>query len=374
MCCPRAIILLIASLLLASAFSSPRLPSSSAANDRGIATSRAAMRRRPAATSHMLHHPNIKASSHHDGAVTALRGGFLDLMCTGAAASPQSLFNLLLSALAGSSVIWKLVDLIKASMSSKADDKPADVKSLQTRFLIVFWLLRMADWLQGPYFYEVYSSKIINGASLSLDMVSKLFLIGFATTGIFGPFIGRIVDQQGRRLGTLLFAALYALSALSAQSTSLAVLALGRIAGGLGTSLLFSAPEAWLVGEHQREKFDGRWLGQTFGWAYSGDALVAITAGQIASMSANARGPTGPFLTSIGFLVIGSILAALTWRENIATKQTSQSSSPSAATEKSSIFDAMKDVLADKRILLVGAVQALFEVRLHLDAANAINR
>lgn len=49
--------------------------------------------------------------------------------------------------------------------------------------------------------------------------------------------------------------------------------------GGLGTSLLFSAPETWLVSEHNKQGFDGKYLGQTFGLAYFGDAIVAILAG-----------------------------------------------------------------------------------------------
>jgi MFS family permease len=52
----------------------------------------------------------------------------------------------------------------------------------------------------------VYSSKILNGAPVSLDLVSKLFLVGFASTGLFGPFIGRLVDTVGRKAGTLAFA------------------------------------------------------------------------------------------------------------------------------------------------------------------------
>lgn len=74
--------------------------------------------------------------------------------------------------------------VLTLSWSGSDDTKPSNVKSLQARFLVVFWLLRMADWLQGPYFYEVYSSKVINGLPVSLDLVSKLFLIGFATTGL----------------------------------------------------------------------------------------------------------------------------------------------------------------------------------------------
>ena len=63
------------------------------------------------------------------------------------------------------------------------------------------------------------------------------------------------------------------------QYIRIQVLLFGRLMGGLGTSLLFSAPEAWMVGEHNKEKHAGKWLGQTFGLAYAGDAVVAIIAG-----------------------------------------------------------------------------------------------
>ena len=83
-----------------------------------------------------------------------------------------------------------------------------------------------------------------------------------------------MVDSLGRKRGSLAFATLYALSAISTRATSLPLLYAGRVAGGLGTCLLFSAPEAWLVSEHQRSKFDMKFLGQTFGLAYLGDAIV----------------------------------------------------------------------------------------------------
>jgi hypothetical protein len=50
---------------------------------------------------------------------------------------------------------------------------------------------------------------------------------------------------------------MYMLTALSTRSNSLRVLVLGRILGGTATSLLFSAPEAWMVGEHSRLSLSG---------------------------------------------------------------------------------------------------------------------
>ena len=219
--------------------------------------------------------------------VLTLRGGLSslsDLQRT-IGATPDNLFNGLFLGLCGAAALWKFADATSGKQTGASEaTKPAEVRDLQIKFLSVFWLMRMADWLQGPYFYEVYASKVLGGQKVSLDMVSKLFLVGFASTGVFGPWIGRFVDSYGRKAGTILFAVLYSLGALSTRSSLLPLLLLGRVAGGIGTSLLFSAPEAWLVGEHQRNKFDGKWLGETFGWAYSGDSLVAITAGQLASM------------------------------------------------------------------------------------------
>lgn len=161
-------------------------------------------------------------------------------------------------------------------------------------------------------------------------------------------------------LGTILFTILYGLAAISTRSNLLLILLLGRVAGGIGTSLLFSAPEAWLVGEHQGRGFDGKWLGQTFGWAYAGDALVAITAGQLASIMDSKQGPTGPFTLSLGFLLGGAILALLRWKENTAPKDSSSSGNDLT------IKDAVTKVLEDKRILFVGAVQALFEGAMYI--------
>jgi Protein of unknown function (DUF791). len=193
--------------------------------------------------------------------------------------SPLSLFNKNLLGLALATVFLKLANRLsnqqdkesKASSSTDANGKtitatkPAAVQSLQIRFLLVFWLLRCADWLQGPYFYQVYSSKVFQGVPASLAVVSNLFLTGFASTALFGPLVGRWCDSKGRKRGTLLFAFLYSLGAASTKSQILWVLLLGRVMSGIGTSLLFSAPESWLVGEAMSVESGGKYLGETFG-------------------------------------------------------------------------------------------------------------
>ena len=107
----------------------------------------------------------------------------------------------------------------------------------------------------------MYASKIFNGAPATLSMISQLFLTGFASPALFGPLVGRLSDQYGRKLGTLAFCLLYSLGAASTKSPLLWVLLLGRVMSGIGTSLLFSAPEAWLVGEALEKKKGGDYLG-----------------------------------------------------------------------------------------------------------------
>jgi MFS family permease len=248
--------------------------------------------------------------------------------------------------------------------------KPSQVKSLQFRFLIVFWLLRLSDWLRGPYFYEVFSAKSKDSV-FSYDTISKLFLVGFTVSGLFGPFMGKFVDEVGRKAGTLLFVLVYSLSAVSLQSNYLPILILGRICSGLGTALLFSAPEAWIVSEfHELNSVDQKWLSQTFSWAYAGDSVVAILAGQLASVVANRSGPTSPFTASIGFLLVAAVLILNSWKENKIVHgeaDTNNNSNVNTAPKKISlVFGALKEIQSNRKILLLGMIQALFEGAMYI--------
>jgi MFS family permease len=286
-------------------------------------------------------------------------------------ATPQALFNTLLTGLALTTTIFKVAQRIsrKSSTSDTEKDstleKSAEVKSLQARFLAVFWLLRCSDWLQGPYFYEVYASKVINGIPASMALVSRLFLTGFASTALFGPLVGRAADQYGRKKATLAFSLIYSLGALSTKSPLLIFLFLGRVMSGIGTSLLFSAPESWLVGAAQSSGNQAA-LGETFGLAYAGDSLVAIAAGQLAGLAASQRGPTGPFELSTVFLTMGGLLAAWLWKENKAQSTSNSTNGDKNENPDPSIGEAIRVVRRDPKIMLVGAVQSLFESAMYI--------
>ncbi len=63
-------------------------------------------------------------------------------------------------------------------------------------------------------------------------------------------------------------------------------LLVGRILGGLTTSLLFSAFESWMVSEHRKKGFPEELLSSTFAIASWGNGVMAITAGFLAQYAA----------------------------------------------------------------------------------------
>jgi Na+-driven multidrug efflux pump len=64
---------------------------------------------------------------------------------------------------------------------------------------------------------------------------------------------------------------------------------------------------------------------------------------------------------STGFLAAGGLLAALLWKENLASKSSSDDSG-----SKPSIKDAIKVVRDDPKIMMVGGVQSLFEAAMYI--------
>lgn len=63
-------------------------------------------------------------------------------------------------------------------------------------------------------------------------------------------------------------------------------LLIGRVLGGMSTSLLFTCFESWMVSEHRKRGFDDELLASTFSLASAGNGIVAILAGFVAQIAA----------------------------------------------------------------------------------------
>lgn len=82
--------------------------------------------------------------------------------------------------------------------------------SLLKKYLFVYLMATLSDWLQGPYVYALYSEY-----GFAQHHIAQLFVAGFGSSMIFGSFVGSIADWGGRRFFVILFAVIYAASCMT---------------------------------------------------------------------------------------------------------------------------------------------------------------
>ncbi|XP_071960387.1 molybdate-anion transporter-like [Antedon mediterranea] len=220
-------------------------------------------------------------------------------------------------------------------------------KTFQWTYLPVYLLAMVADWLQGPYMYALYAKY-----EMTTFQIQQLFVAGFGASMLFGTFVGSFADKYGRRNNCILYCILYGLSCITKHFADFYILMVGRLLGGVATSLLFSAFEAWLVCEHKKRGFPDEHLTSIFALQTLGNSLVAIISGVVAQCFSDMYGMVAPFDVSLVVLIILIIVIITSWTENYGD------SSANVMTSFSSAFSSIRN---DPVILYLGLVQSLFE-------------
>ena len=246
--------------------------------------------------------------------------------------------------------------------------KPPAISAFQLLYLPVFWLLRTAFWMSGPYFVPVYAKK-----AEGLISIDNVFRVGFASAAVLLAPIASIVSSSytDEKSGTIAAAVFYALGAASTQVSNLPLLLAGRGCGNIGTGLLSIMPEAWVSSEIQKTGTDpyGRWLSNIFATAFAFDSIVAILAGQVAAVAAERLGgPEGPFQVSPLFLVVAVVIIGLFWTDT--DVPTEKDGSGNANSNGLSLQDAANVFASDTKVLLLGLVQCSFEAATYLFVLN----
>lgn len=240
----------------------------------------------------------------------------------------------------------------KSGSGAGALARPGDFSAFQLNYLAVYLLAVMADWLQGPYVYALYTEY-----GYEKQAIGQLFIAGFGSSAVFGTFVGSIADKYGRKMNVLVYAVTYALSCATKHSPDFSILMVGRLLAGVSTSILFSAFESWLVSEHNRRGYEQGLLSETFSKAQFGNAVIAIVSGQIAGGVASKFGKVSPFDTAAAVLGALALIVMLTWTENYGDQRQSVSGGLSAA---------WTTMISDEKILLVGIIQSCFESAMYL--------
>lgn len=147
---------------------------------------------------------------------------------------------------------------------------------------------------------------------------------------------------------------------------------IGRLLGGVSTSLLFSIFEAWLIRSHADAQLKN-FLGKSFSWAAYSNSIVAILTGLIANKAAESvdmfalkeeffyfGGYLSPFDMALITSLMTSAAAFLTWEENYG-----ESGDSTEKDEKSKWYDGLRSayttMIRSQDILLCGIISSLFE-------------
>jgi len=168
--------------------------------------------------------------------------------------------------------------------------------------------------------------------------------------------VGALADKYGRKNLAVWFGILYSIACVTKLSRNFWILLVGRLLSGIATSLLFSVFEAWMVYEHNQRGFAQQLLSRTFSLAVFGNGVVAIVAGVVASFVTIKFGFVSPFIVSLAFLSMSSIYIFYSWSENYGNSEV----------VVSRIFSGSFDALKDRKVLLLGSIQSLFEASMYV--------
>jgi MFS family permease len=217
------------------------------------------------------------------------------------------------------------------------------------KYLTVYLMIMLADWMQGTHMYTLYLSYNVN--------ISALFLTGFLSGAIFAPFLGSAVDKFGRKRSCIIYCILEIVINILEHYDDFTILLTGRVLGGISTNLLFSAFESWMTTQHRHLGFPESWLQTTYSNMSIGNGAMAIFAGIVAQVLEDNFGHIGPFQGAVALTTLALVLI-LGWDENYGESQ-------QGGHESSSLYHQFKEgwkaTLQDSKIWRIGLTQALSE-------------
>ncbi|OAQ86144.1 glucokinase [Purpureocillium lilacinum] len=199
-----------------------------------------------------------------------------------------------------------------ASHATRDHDTTEHAGHLHVHFLVVYAFAVAADWLQGPHIYAIYKYE----KHLPEELVALLLFL----------------------------------------------LLLGRVLGGISTTLLFSVFETWLIAEFHRPGADrsGITLDKIFGRMTLVSSTVAIVSGVAGDALVEATGTRiWPFAASSLSSMVAGFLILVLWRENYGN--------PPAA--KGLIFrlhQGARKAFANKQIMALGLASCCLEGAMYL--------
>jgi len=223
-------------------------------------------------------------------------------------------------------------------------------QKFQRIYFVVYLPAVYADWLQIPYLYKIYDSY-----GFLESQIAILYIFGLLSSLLFGSCAGSLSQRYGRKPLCLIFVVIYCVSAGLKTSSNYGALLVSEILRGAATSVLFAAMEAWYVHEHtETHDFPKEWIPLTFNKASFWNGILAVGAGVFSFIPGNyfPDGPKWPVGISIPCFLFSGFMIASKWSDNCGNGKPNF---------RKSLVQGFRSIVADPRILLIGAIQSIFE-------------
>jgi MFS transporter, MFS domain-containing protein family, molybdate-anion transporter len=170
--------------------------------------------------------------------------------------------------------------------------------------------------------------------------------------------------HSGRKWICQIFCITYVLTCVCLLIPSPPVLILGRILGGISTSILFSAFETWLVSASTNVGLPSADLSLIFGRATLTNGFVAAGAGVVSNqLVASTETFKSPFVASALLLVLSYFVIKSSWTENYGSPDQDASADPF---QTKRLRQAWRIVRQDPLLLVLGLTQTCFEGSMYL--------
>ncbi|KAJ2916535.1 hypothetical protein MD484_g3883, partial [Candolleomyces efflorescens] len=232
--------------------------------------------------------------------------------------------------------------------------------ALSRKYLLVYAIVMGADWLQGPYVYSLYREQY----GFPERMVAVFFVTGFLSAGLAAPLVGVWADQHGRRRLCLAFCITYIAACACIAIPYTPILLLGRLMGGVSTSILFSAFESWLISASTSSGVASSDLSTIMGRATLLNGLVATGAGVVSNQLVGVTSSfVSPFIASAALLILAWVVIRGTWTENYGS---GGGQADSDLFQVKRLGQAWSIVKRDPLLLVLGLTQTCFEGSMYL--------
>ena len=243
---------------------------------------------------------------------------------------------------------------VKLGIKQDQSAKNPVFQQFQRRYVPIYLIAVLGDWLQGPYLYRLYHHH-----GYIERQVTVIYICGLVSSALFFPCKDYVSNNFGRRKTAQLFSLVYALSCLMNISDNYGVLIIGRCLAGMSNSLLFSSLEMWYVHEHtETHDFPKEWIQVTFSHISFGSGILAVIAGVAADLSARWLhfGPISPFILAVPFLLAVPPLVGGAWNEN---KGPDVEMKMDAV--RKSCSQGLRVITTKLDVFLIGTIESVFE-------------